>query len=297
MSGEAMNERKQLIIETAMKLFAHKGYHSTSIQEIAEKSGISKGSVYTYFSSKEELMLSIFKYYYELVSEKILSIEQDKTLTAKEALAKQIMLQFTEFAAHREFIHMHMGEKSVLMREDLRNFIFKIRAEGLSWYCRRLIEVYGEAVSPFALDCATMLNGIISEYFFYIIFDKEELDFEKLASFIVRRLDGIMGSLSESEQPILNKDMLKPYMEPAKQPEHVQALKLIFNIKEKIKQSGYEQKKRQQIHSALETLEQEFKNEEGPREYIVEGLLLYLKNQEVPEVKEELDSLGKLVSS
>jgi len=48
-------ERKQEIIEAATKLFAHKGFASTSISDIAKEVGMSKGLFYNYFESKEEL--------------------------------------------------------------------------------------------------------------------------------------------------------------------------------------------------------------------------------------------------
>ncbi len=63
---------KSIIIETALKLFATKGYHSTSISSIAKEAGIAVGLMYNYFSSKEELLISIiddnFKQLFEMVS-------------------------------------------------------------------------------------------------------------------------------------------------------------------------------------------------------------------------------------
>jgi AcrR family transcriptional regulator len=56
-------QRRQLIIETALQLFSEYSFRGTSIDEIAKKAGISKGSVYTYFESKDELLHSIFKFY------------------------------------------------------------------------------------------------------------------------------------------------------------------------------------------------------------------------------------------
>jgi len=57
---EEMRENKRaLIIETALTLFAEKGYYTTSIQEITKKAGISKGLLYNYFESKEALLKQI----------------------------------------------------------------------------------------------------------------------------------------------------------------------------------------------------------------------------------------------
>jgi AcrR family transcriptional regulator len=44
------------ILETALRLFCEKGYYATSIAEIAKQAGISKGLVYHYFKSKEEVL-------------------------------------------------------------------------------------------------------------------------------------------------------------------------------------------------------------------------------------------------
>lgn len=55
-----MNKRKMHVIDTARELFIKHGYHATSIQDILEASGISKGSFYNYFSTKSELFQSVF---------------------------------------------------------------------------------------------------------------------------------------------------------------------------------------------------------------------------------------------
>jgi AcrR family transcriptional regulator len=49
-------QKKKLIMETALHLFASDGYYNTSISDIAAKAGISKGLLYNYFASKEELI-------------------------------------------------------------------------------------------------------------------------------------------------------------------------------------------------------------------------------------------------
>jgi AcrR family transcriptional regulator len=51
------SEKQGLILDTAMREFASKGFHKANINTIAEKAGISVGAMYKYFSSKEELFL------------------------------------------------------------------------------------------------------------------------------------------------------------------------------------------------------------------------------------------------
>ncbi len=46
---------KEKILDAALKLFSGKGYHETSMAEIAEEAGLGKGTLYWHFSSKDEL--------------------------------------------------------------------------------------------------------------------------------------------------------------------------------------------------------------------------------------------------
>ncbi|NBC82560.1 MAG: TetR family transcriptional regulator [Bacteroidetes bacterium] len=56
---EIREEKKKLIMDTALQLFANEGYHNTSIDQIARTAGISKGLIYNYFTSKEQLLQSL----------------------------------------------------------------------------------------------------------------------------------------------------------------------------------------------------------------------------------------------
>jgi AcrR family transcriptional regulator len=53
-------EKRQLIMDAALQLFAEDGYTHTSIDKIASNAGISKGLIYTYFEDKEDLLRQIF---------------------------------------------------------------------------------------------------------------------------------------------------------------------------------------------------------------------------------------------
>jgi AcrR family transcriptional regulator len=51
--------KTQEIYDTAARLFAERGYHATRIQDIADALDMNKGSLYYYFSGKEELLIQI----------------------------------------------------------------------------------------------------------------------------------------------------------------------------------------------------------------------------------------------
>ncbi|HEU5199668.1 MAG TPA: TetR/AcrR family transcriptional regulator [Ktedonobacterales bacterium] len=58
-------EREKLILQTAEEVMAEKGYHDTSMDEIALRVGISKGTLYLHFASKEDLLLTLILRYAE----------------------------------------------------------------------------------------------------------------------------------------------------------------------------------------------------------------------------------------
>ncbi len=53
------DERRRLIVEVAASLFLEKGFHQTSIRDIAERAGISLGNLYNHFSGKPALIAAI----------------------------------------------------------------------------------------------------------------------------------------------------------------------------------------------------------------------------------------------
>ncbi len=71
-SEEARASKKKYILEQAADVFSQKGYTEASIDDIVDAAGISKGGIYNYFNSKEEIFLAIaaerFKTRHELVA-------------------------------------------------------------------------------------------------------------------------------------------------------------------------------------------------------------------------------------
>ena len=54
-------EREMLVLRAAADLFVERGYHETSMEDIAARVGIAKGTVYLYFPSKREIFLETFR--------------------------------------------------------------------------------------------------------------------------------------------------------------------------------------------------------------------------------------------
>ena len=54
-------EKRRLILDAAVRVFAHKGFHTSRVGDIAEEAGVAHGLLYHYFSSKDEVLETIFR--------------------------------------------------------------------------------------------------------------------------------------------------------------------------------------------------------------------------------------------
>lgn len=57
----AQEDKRRLILDAAVRVFARKGYHTSRVGDIAEEAGVAHGLLYHYFRSKEELLETIFR--------------------------------------------------------------------------------------------------------------------------------------------------------------------------------------------------------------------------------------------
>jgi TetR/AcrR family fatty acid metabolism transcriptional regulator len=61
LASPARREKRDLILDAAIKVFARTGYHGSRVSEIAAEAGIAYGLVYHYFRNKEEILHTIFE--------------------------------------------------------------------------------------------------------------------------------------------------------------------------------------------------------------------------------------------
>jgi len=54
-------DKRRLILDAAVRVFARQGFHSTRVADIADEAGVAYGLVYHYFSSKEQVMNELFR--------------------------------------------------------------------------------------------------------------------------------------------------------------------------------------------------------------------------------------------
>jgi AcrR family transcriptional regulator len=100
---------KEQISEAAAKLFAANGFERTSVDEIAAKTKVAKGSFYYHFKSKEELLFALIEAGIDNVTSQISeSIAKEKTSSGK--IDKLIEIQINYFNTHRDLCRIIFSE-------------------------------------------------------------------------------------------------------------------------------------------------------------------------------------------
>jgi AcrR family transcriptional regulator len=72
----AQEEKRRLILDAAVRVFARKGYHACRVGDITEEAGIAHGLLYHYFSSKEEVLETVFRETWSEVLAAFTGVEQ-----------------------------------------------------------------------------------------------------------------------------------------------------------------------------------------------------------------------------
>ncbi len=73
MARKRVGNKRERIIAAAARLFGERGYHNTTTAEIAEAAGVAAGTIYIYFSSKEELLVAVFEEFLSMHMERLRS--------------------------------------------------------------------------------------------------------------------------------------------------------------------------------------------------------------------------------
>ena len=111
---EDKNNKAETIMNAALRVFAENGFSKTKISEIAELAGVADGTIYEYFESKEDLLLSIPVKRYERYLEN-LSGAFEITHPARK-LRRLIMYHFLSFLTDRRFLKVFLLELQLRKR-------------------------------------------------------------------------------------------------------------------------------------------------------------------------------------
>ncbi|MBV9322178.1 MAG: TetR family transcriptional regulator [Chloroflexi bacterium] len=111
--------REDQVRAAALRLFREKGYHATSMRDIAAAVGINKGSLYSYIKSKEDLLVPVFEQAQGVLTSQIEQICADASLSATERLQRAIHAHVTAVADNLDVLTVYLSEWRQLATESL----------------------------------------------------------------------------------------------------------------------------------------------------------------------------------
>lgn len=271
-----MNERKRNVMEAAHALFVEKGYAATSIQDILDQSGISKGTFYNYFPSKNELLMSIFEKINLETDQRRAHVIAGRPVHDKEAFIQQVKVKM-EVSKENNLFALFQG---VFISEDeeLKKFIKQHHISELRWMQRRVIEVYGMRVYPYSIDLAVMMHGMIHHTVHFVMAIEADVNVDQVIGYAMRRVDAAIEEIIHTNDALLDPHVLEKW-----QPEEERARE---RKKSRVLQEiGAMQREADERSKELLIFLQDEMREETPRRLVMETVAGTISNNETLMVR------------
>ncbi|MTI48742.1 MAG: TetR/AcrR family transcriptional regulator [Firmicutes bacterium] len=167
-SEEKKRQRKEHILNHALKVFVEKGYEGSSMDDIVKSSGVSKGGIYNYYNSKDDIFLSI----------------SQKSAEYRRKYLKELSTDITYNEKLREYLRLVLNKMDNKDKRGQGKFIFE------SWIVmsrkKDLKKIAKERYLDFERDLINLINEGIRKGEF-----KRDLDVKSMVYIIISTLDGI----------------------------------------------------------------------------------------------------------
>ncbi len=124
--------RRNEIIRIAARLFSERSYYDVTMDEVATKVGVAKGTLYLYFESKEKLYLAILENGFKAL-ESLIEREVAKGDPAPDILKKVLRLIFGFYRQNMDILRILSRDETHLIREHY-NFTEHWRHRGIKLY-------------------------------------------------------------------------------------------------------------------------------------------------------------------
>ena len=187
LKSKLKDSTKNQILEAALRVFVKSGFSKTTMDDIVNESGLSKGAIYHHYGSKKELFLALIDYWENYFFKNI--INKDLTNNNPDELLRDITLDVIK--AFKSSKHIFLAE---LEFWSLSNHDLDVRKRTTELYSK-LIVLFRSIISKgvnsglyknidldvAALSVMTSLQGVI----WFSIFEKSEISAEKYLNDVI----------------------------------------------------------------------------------------------------------------
>jgi AcrR family transcriptional regulator len=140
--------RRREIVRAAVDLFIRKGFHKTTVREIAQKFGMSIGTLYEYIRTKEDILYLVCDYIHSNVRDKV---RPSLTVTGNsiDTLKRAIYTYFTIIHEMQDYV-LFLYQETKSLSHEARKYIFRAEEEMTQIFEEILIQGVDEG--SFSID-------------------------------------------------------------------------------------------------------------------------------------------------
>lgn len=277
-------------------MFQKQGYLKTSVQDMVDAAGISKGTFYNYFTSKEELAIVIFKQEYSVLHQRLeytMGLDGTKKDNFTECL--KIIIHF--YTENGEILNITFSQTMI---DDFNAFLQNVRLKNMEWVKNQLLEVYGKETEPYINDITMLLSGMAAMYVFAS--GSKNVDsglIERAIPYVVRRLDALVKDILESGEIVFTEadtENLVPDQTMIRKKRLAKLRGALEELNVGIENADIDDSDKWQYKESMNALVGEINNNEAPRDFMVQGTLLYLKQHVPASLTKEVNKLEACVN-
>ena len=124
---QLINKKRDHIAKKSVELFVKKGYHQTTVREIAKASGMSMGALYDYISTKEDILFLVCDHIHSTVSSKITGSFSQRNNSIQN-LKNAIWEYYTIIDEIQDYMLL-LYQETKSLNKDARKYIFNAELE------------------------------------------------------------------------------------------------------------------------------------------------------------------------
>lgn len=216
--------KKQLIMEKALELFAEQGFEATSVKQITDHCGISKGAFYLSFKSKDELILSLIDHFMQQITADI--DHMVKNVNDNELLYTFYNSMFNSFYKRSDFAKILIKEQSYSFSQELLQKIHYYDSLTDKAILLMIERVFGDSVEKTKFDLLYCIKGFLNVYSGLFLFHNVPLDVDQLA----RSLEEKTRILAKQTMiPFITQAYVKPVDNELQMEQLLEALNQVIN--------------------------------------------------------------------
>ena len=175
------DERKAQILNAAEGVFTKRGFNEARMDDIAEKTGLSKGTLYLYFKSKDDLIIAILERIFQREFRQLEDLQQDD-ISASDAMMKLTDLITKDIVSMLRLIPIIYNFLALAFRNK---YVQRALKDYINHYLNILIPIIqrgidaGEFRSVDAREVAIAAGAIIEGTMLLWVYDKSIIDPER----------------------------------------------------------------------------------------------------------------------